>query len=53
MSDKGIMLLVAFVSVIMVIWAFFVPAHGVAVALILNALISVYLAFKFGKDNNK
>ena len=53
MSDKAIMLLVAFVSVLLVIWAFFVPAYGMAVALILNALISAYLAFKFDKNRNK
>jgi hypothetical protein len=34
MSDKKLMLITAFVSILCVIWAFFVPAYGMAVALV-------------------
>ena len=49
MSDKTLMLITAFVSVLCVIWALFVPSFGIAVALLLNAILSVYLAFKIKK----
>lgn len=49
MSDKKIMLITAFVSILCVFWALFVPSFGIAVALLLNAIFSVYLAFKLGK----
>ena len=45
-KDKKIMLTTAFVSAICVIWALHVPAHWIAAGLIINAIISVYLAFK-------
>jgi hypothetical protein len=50
MSDKKLMLIVAFVSLLCVIWALFVPSYGMAVALLLNAILSVYLAFKLDKS---
>ena len=49
MSDKTLMFIVAFVSVLCVIWALFVPSIGMAVALFINAILSVYLAFKMDK----
>ena len=49
MSDKSLMLIVAFVSVLCVIWALFVPSIGMAIALWFNAILSVYLAFKLDK----
>ena len=51
MSDKTLMLIVAFVSILCVIWALFVPSIGMAVLLLLNAILSVYLAFKLDKIN--
>ncbi len=51
MSDKTIMLIVAFVSILCVIWALFVPSIGMAVALFINAILSVYLAVKLDKKN--
>ena len=45
-KDKIIMLTTAFVSALCVIWALYVPAHWIAAGLILNSIISVYLAFK-------
>ena len=52
MSDKTLMLIVAFVSVLCVIWALFVPSLGMAVALLLNAIFSVYSAFKLDKKTS-
>ena len=52
MSDKILMLIVAFVSILCVIWAFGVPSMGMAVALLLNAILSVYLAFKLEKKTD-
>ena len=49
MSDKKLMLIVAFVSLLCVVWALFVPSIGMAVALLLNAIFSVYSAFKLEK----
>ena len=49
MSDKKLMLITAFVSVLCIIWALFVPAYIMAVLLLLNAILSVYLAFKLDK----
>lgn len=46
-KDKKIMLTTAFVSALCVIWAITIPAYGMAGALILNAVLSIYLAFKF------
>ncbi len=45
-KDKKIMLTTAFVSALCVVWAIAIPAYGMAVACGLNALISLYLAFK-------
>lgn len=52
MSDKKLMLITAFVSILCVIWALFVPSLGMAVALLLNAFFSVYSAFKLDKKNS-
>lgn len=49
MSDKTLMLIVAFVSILCIIWALFVPSIEMAVLLLLNAILSVYLAFKLDK----
>ena len=49
MSDKTLMFIVAFVSVLCVIWALSVPSIGMAIALFFNAILSVYLAFKLDK----
>lgn len=46
MSDKKIMLITAFVSVLTAIWALFAPSVPMALALLLNAIFSVYRAFK-------
>ena len=53
MSDFPLMLIVAFVSVLCVIWALFVPSIGMAIALLFNAILSVYLAFKLDKKSNE
>lgn len=52
MSDKKIMLITAFVSVLTAIWALFVPSMAMAMALIMNAVLCVYLAFKLDKKKN-
>ena len=52
MSDKTLMLIVAFVSILCVIWALFVPSIGMAFALLINAILSIYLAFKLDKKND-
>ena len=52
MSDKTLMFIVEFVSVLCVIWALFVPSIGMAIALFFNAILSVYLAFKLDKKND-
>ena len=52
MSDKILMLIVAFVSILCIFWALFVPSIGMAVALSVNAILSVYLAFKLDKKSD-
>ena len=49
MNDKTLMLLTALISILCAIWACYVPAYSTAVALILNAIVSLVLAFKLGK----
>ena len=44
MSDKILMLIVAFISFLCAIWALFVPTYGMAVACVINAVLSVYLS---------
>ena len=53
MSDKTLMRIVAFISLLCVVWALFVPSIGMAVALFLNALISIYLSSKFEKKEKR
>ena len=46
-KDKKIMLITALVSALCVVWAITIPAYGMAVALVLNTLFSLYVfAFK-------
>ncbi len=52
MSDKTLMLIVAFVSILCGIWALFVPSIGMAVALLFNAILSVRIAFKMEKKTD-
>lgn len=49
MNDKTIMLLTALFSILCAIWACYVPAYSTAAALVLNAIVSVVLAFRLGK----
>ena len=49
MKDKIIMLLTAFISILCAVWAYYVPAHLVAVALIVNSIVSFVLVFKLEK----
>ena len=51
MNDKKIMFIVAFVSILCAIWALFVPSYGMSIALVINSLLSVYLAFKLEKKD--
>lgn len=46
MSDRLIMLLTAFASIVCAIWACFVPAFAMAAAMIVNAIFSFIMAFK-------
>ncbi len=46
MSDKSFMLITALFSILCAIWACFVPAYGMAAALVLNAIYSFVMAFK-------
>jgi len=52
MSDKTLMLIVALVSILCAFWALFVPSMAMAMALIMNAVLCVYLAFKLDKKKN-
>ena len=52
MSDKKLMLITAFVSILCVTWALFVPSLGMAVALLLNAIFAAYSAFKLDKKTS-
>ena len=40
----------AFVSIFCVLWALSISSYGMAVALILNALLCIFFAFRFDKD---
>lgn len=46
MSDKTLLLLTALASLLCVVWACFVPAYGMAAAMVANAIYSFVMAFK-------
>ncbi len=46
MNDRTLMLLTCAISLVCMVWALSVPAYGMAVALVLNAIISFVLAFR-------
>lgn len=51
MSDKTIMLLTALASLLVAIWACFIPTIAMAAAMVANAIFSFVMAFKLEKRN--
>lgn len=47
MSNKSIMHLTAIASVLCAVWAWFIPAYAMALAMIVNAIFSFVMAIKW------
>jgi len=52
-KDQLLMLAVAIISILCVFWAYTVPARNMALALIVNAIFSLYVCFFKLKDSEK